>query len=156
MTKSSAHDGAARLADHPFFHGFDPNFLADLADHLTDRTFEAGAFLVREGAPATEFLLIVSGKVALEMSTPERPRLTIQTVGPGEVVGWSWLVPPRRWTLAGRALKATRALDLDGDTLRKALETHPMEGYRFLSRLLPVVAERLENTRLQLLDIHAV
>ncbi len=156
MTKSTPHDGAARLAEHPFFHGFNQEFLWDLAKDLKDRTFEAGEFLVREGAPATEFLLIVSGKVALEMSTPERPRLTIQTVGPGEVVGWSWLVPPRRWTLDGRALKTTRALDLDGETIRRALESHPAEGYRFLSRLLPVVAERLENTRLQLLDIHAV
>jgi len=155
MTKTSAQDGAARLAEHPFFHGFNQEFRWDLGTHLKDRTYEVGEFLVREGAPAKEFLLIVSGKVALEMSTPERPRLTIQTVGPGEVVGWSWLVPPRRWTLDGRALKTTRALDLDGEILRAALEAHPAEGYRFLSRLLPVVAERLENTRLQLLDIHA-
>ena len=149
-------DRLARLAAHPFFQGFDPAFLSRLEPALKERSFEPGDLLVREGDPATEFLLIQTGKVALEMATPERPRLTIQTVGPGEVVGWSWLVPPRRWTLDGRALKATRVFDVDGTFLRTLLEERPADGFRFLSRLLPVIAERLENTRLQLLDIHGV
>lgn len=156
MTATPPRSALAQLAEQPFFRGFDEEFLRALSEGMTDRTFEVGDFLVREGSPATEFLLIVSGKVALEMATPERPRLTIQTVGPGEVVGWSWLVPPRRWTLDGRALKTTRALDVDGEVLRRALEARPAVGYQFLSRLLPVIAERLENTRLQLLDIHGV
>ncbi|HYK93796.1 MAG TPA: cyclic nucleotide-binding domain-containing protein [Thermoplasmata archaeon] len=147
---------AVELANHPFFRGFDREFVEGLAARTTARDFAVDDLLVREGAPAKEFLLIQSGKVALEMATPERPRLTIQTVGPGEVVGWSWLVPPRRWTLDGRALKPTRALDVDGDALRAALDARPELGFQFLSRLLPVIAERLENTRLQLLDIHGI
>lgn len=155
MTAASE-GGPQRLASHPFFQGFPTAFLSALSAGMKDRTYAVGEFLVREGAPAKEFLLIESGKVALEMATPERPRLTIQTVGPGEVVGWSWLVPPRRWTLDGRALKTTRAIDLEGEVVLRALESQPAEGFRFLARLLPIVAERLENTRLQLLDIHAV
>ena len=156
MTSPASAAPVPRVEDHPFFEGFDADFLAEIGSATQLRTHGAGEFLVREGAPAREFLLLVSGKVALEMVTPERPRLTIQTVGPGEVVGWSWLVPPRRWTLDGRVLKTTVAFEVDGDALRRSLETHPAAGYRFLSRLLPVIAERLENTRLQLLDIHAL
>lgn len=156
MTKATHKEPPAHLADHPFFHGFDPAFLAAIAEGAAERTYETGNLLVREGAPATEFLLVVHGKVAVEMATPERPRLTIQTIGPGEVLGWSWFFPPRRWTLDARALKPTRAVVVDAAVLRRALDARPEMGYRFLSRLLPVIAERLENTRLQLLDIHGV
>ncbi len=156
MTKPMHRAGHAELAEHPFFHGFDPGFLATLGPATSDRSFETGELLVREGDPAAEFFLIVHGKIALEMATPERPRLTIQTIGPGEALGWSWLVAPRRWTLDARALKATRVLAVDAKVLKSALEARPADGYRFLLRLLPVIAERLENTRLQLLDIHGV
>ena len=142
------------IANHPFFQGFDPSFVTALDGITHHRIYQAGDFLIREGAPAREFLLILRGKVALEMVTPERPRVTIQTVGSGEVIGWSWLLPRHRWALDARVLKTTEVLEIDGEALRAALEARPTEGYRFLLRLLPVVAERLENTRLQLLDIH--
>ena len=98
--------------------------------------------------------MIFEGKVALEIVLPDRPHRTVQTVGPGEVVGWSWLLPPHRWRLDARALKPTRAVGLAATHLRAVLNEHPADGYRFLLRLLPVIAERLENTRLQLLDLH--
>ncbi len=156
MTRAAHREPTVRLADHPFFHGFDPSFLTTIAHGASERTYETGEFLVREGEPATEFFLVQHGKVAVEMATPERPRLTLQTVGPGEVLGWSWFTPPRRWSLDARALKTTRALVVDAAVLRRALDARPDAGYRFLARLLPVIAERLENARLQLLDIHGV
>jgi CRP-like cAMP-binding protein len=79
----------------------------------------------------------------------------VQTVGPGEVVGWSWLVPPHRWRFDARALKASHVIALDGDVVRRALRAHPAWGFQFMVRFMPVLAERLENTRVQLLDIYA-
>jgi CRP/FNR family transcriptional regulator, cyclic AMP receptor protein len=145
---------ALRLDDHPFFREMDDAFLARLRDAAYERTFETGSLLVREGDPAEEFLLVFSGKVALEIVLPDRPRTTVQTVGPGEVLGWSWLVPPQRWSLDARALKPTRVLGLTAVHLRTVLDERPADGYRFLLRLLPVIAERLENTRLQLMDLN--
>jgi CRP-like cAMP-binding protein len=144
------------IAEHPFFHGMDPKFL-ELAGHrATERRFETGELLVEEGGEANAFHLLEHGKVALEVTAPDRPRRTIQTIGRGEVLGWSWLVPPYRWAFDARALKPTHSVVLDAEVLRRTLASHPETGYKFLMRLLPVIAQRLENTHLQLLDIHGI
>jgi CRP/FNR family transcriptional regulator, cyclic AMP receptor protein len=142
------------LATHPFFEGFGESFLAAAGRNAWEVTFDTGSFLVREGDPADSFFLVREGKVALELGAPDRPHQTIQTIGPGEVLGWSWLLSPHRWRLDARAVKPTRAWALDAQTLRDALDARPEDGYRFLLRLLPIVAQRLENTRIQLLDLH--
>ncbi len=144
------------VAEHPFFHGMDPAFLELISRHAVIKRFDTGDMLVHEGGPADAFLLLLHGKVALEAAAPNRPRRTIQTIGSGEVLGWSWLVQPHRWALDARAVKPTRAVALDAEALRRALSSHPESGYRFLLKLLPVIAQRLENTRLQLLDLHGV
>lgn len=153
MTESGA--DPIVLAEFPFFEGFDPAFLSALAPFARARSFDAGVSIVREGDVADAFYLVRTGKVALEVVAHDRPRRTIQTVGPNEVLGWSWLVPPHLWRLDARTVKATRVVAIDAPKLRAALATDPSEGYRFLLRLLPVIAERLENTRVQLLDLHA-
>lgn len=145
-----------RVADHPFFLGLDPDLIREATRLATERRFEAGEWIVRDGDPAAWFFLVFHGKVALEVATAEKPHLTIQTVGPGEVLGWSWLVPPYLWRLDARALKRTQVLAIDGPAFRDALAKHPEQGFRFLERLLPILAQRLENTQIQLLDIHGL
>ncbi len=154
MTAATPTEARWSLADHRFFQGMDDSFLAELSEKAYQRTFDTGALLVREGDPADEFFAVFTGKVALEIVLPDRPAKTVQTVGPGEVLGWSWMIPPHRWRLDARALKPTRVAGLAAGHLRAILEERPADGYRFLARLLPVIAERLENTRLQLLDLH--
>jgi CRP/FNR family transcriptional regulator, cyclic AMP receptor protein len=143
-----------RVVEHPFFRDLDPHLVRTLVPKATERLYEVGEFLAEEGSPCHEFLLVFEGKVALEIGAADHPRLTVQTVGPGEVVGWSWLVAPHEWRFDARAVKPTRIISLDAATVRKTLDAHPAFGYQFLARLLPVLAERLENTRIQLLDIH--
>ncbi len=145
-----------RVADHPFFHGLDERFVQFAGAGAVERSFEPGDMLFQEGDIAGEFWLVFHGKVALEIAAPDRPHVTIQTVGSGEVLGWSWLVPPHRWRFDARAVKATRTLALDAKTLKDAFEARPEDGYRFLLRLLPVIGERLENAWIQILDIHGV
>ncbi|MGA8543512.1 MAG: cyclic nucleotide-binding domain-containing protein [Thermoplasmata archaeon] len=154
MSGAESTEPVLRLDDHHFFRGTDPEFLSLLGATAYSRSFEPGTLLVREGDPADEFLAVFSGKVALEIIVPGRPRTTVQTVGPGEVIGWSWLFPPHRWRIDARALKPTRTLGFGAAHLRAVLDEHPVDAYRFLLRLLPVIAQRLENTRLQLLDLH--
>jgi CRP/FNR family transcriptional regulator, cyclic AMP receptor protein len=147
---------ALRVADHPFFHGLDERFVQLASSGATERSFEVGEILFQEGDIAGEFWLVFHGKVALEIAAPDRPHLTIQTVGSGDVLGWSWLVPPHRWRFDARAVKATRTLAIDAKVLKDAFEAHPEDGYRFLLRLLPVIGDRLENAWIQVLDIHGV
>ena len=146
--------GPLRLADHRFFEGIAGDLPDRLGPHAVERSYSPGDLLVREGDTADRFILIFEGKVALEIALPDRPRVTIQTLGSGEVLGWSWLFPPHAWRLDARAVKRTRTLELPAKALRETLASRPADGYEFLLRLLPVVAQRLENTRLQLLDLH--
>ncbi len=154
MNRNHASRDGVRLADHPFVKDLPAALVASMSRIAVERSFETGELLLREGEPAREFLLIVDGKVALEVATPERPRLTIQTVGPGEVLGWSWLTFPYHWRLDARALKPTHAFSVDSDRLRTFLNEDPANGFQFLLHLLPVIAQRLENTQFQLLDVH--
>jgi len=145
-----------RVADHPFFRGLDENLVQLAASRATDHSFKAGDIILQEGKVANEFWLVFQGKVALEISSPGQPLLTIQTIGPGEALGWSWLSPPYRWRFDARAVTATRAFAINAKALRDTLEAEPEIGYRFLMRLLPVIGERLENTRGQIMDLRAV
>lgn len=143
-----------RLAHHAFLEGLSPSFVEALEPGTQARTYRIGEAVIHEGAPAKELLLIEHGKVALEMEAADHPRLTLLTVGPGEVVGWSWLIPPHHWNVDGRALKTTEILAVDGRLIRKLLDDRPEEGMRFLLRLLPVITRRLEIARTQVMDIH--
>jgi CRP/FNR family transcriptional regulator, cyclic AMP receptor protein len=143
-----------RLSAHRFFEGMPDDLLPPLEPLGRERAYAAGDLLLREGDPADRFVLIFSGKVALELALIDRPRVTVQTLGGGEVLGWSWLLPIPQTRFDARAVKATRTLELPAPELRAALDQHPAAGYEFLRRLLPVVAERLENTQLQLMDLH--
>ncbi|MCI4368278.1 MAG: cyclic nucleotide-binding domain-containing protein [Thermoplasmata archaeon] len=156
MRASARPAAPALFTDHPFLHGFDPGFLSEIGEGAEDRSWEPGEFLLREGAEADWFHLLLHGKVALELEAYEKPRLTIQTLGPGDVLGWSWLVPPHHWQLDARAVKPTRTLSLRAEVLRRVLERRPADAYRFLLRLLPVIATRVQNARLQILDVHGV
>jgi CRP/FNR family transcriptional regulator, cyclic AMP receptor protein len=154
MTKGASARIVEEVAGHPFFQGFDAAFVKAVCAKAEEREFAVEEMLAVEGAPAEILYVVLEGKVALEVGASDRPRLTVQTVGPGEVLGWSWLVPPHHWRFDARAVKPTRVVVLDGGVLRHTLSTHPTWGYQFMVRFMPVLAERLENTRVQLLDIH--
>lgn len=142
------------LRDHPFMRGLDDAFVEAIGEGTRERNFATGAQVIREGDVANEMLLVVHGKVALEMIAPDRPRLSLLTVGPGELIGWSWLLPPHRWNVDGRALKPTLVLSTEASHLRKLMEADPSNAYAFMLRLLPVMNARLETARIQVMDIH--
>jgi CRP-like cAMP-binding protein len=116
--------------------------------------FDAGQFIFREGEEAHQFYIIRGGKVALEIFSPERGSIIIDTLESGEVLGWSWLVPPYQWRFDARASELTRAIALDGKCLRKKCEQHHDLGYELLKRFADIMAQRLDATRLQLMDMY--
>jgi CRP-like cAMP-binding protein len=142
------------LAEHPFFRGLPAEDLQFLMSCASNVRFEANQMISREGEEANYFYLIREGKVALEVFAPERGTVIVQTVGAGEVLGWSWIVPPYLWRFDARAVERTRAIALDGKCLRKKFEENPRLGYELLKRVAGVFAERLLATRLQLLDVY--
>ena len=141
------------LAQHPFLQGLEPQYLSLIVGCASNVRFNSGQFLFREGEEANQFYMVREGKVALQISTARQP-IIIQTVDKGDVLGWSWLVPPYRWRFDARALELTRAIALDGRCLRRKSEEDHNFGYELLRRFSTVIVERLEATRLQLLDVY--
>src|SRR3954453_24108715 len=78
------------------FRGLDDEQLDLIAGCALNRVFADGDHLLREGDPANEFFAIRHGTVALETFVPQRGAMTIETLHGGDVLGWSWLVPPHR------------------------------------------------------------
>src|SRR5262245_3809934 len=103
-----------RIRRHSFFRNMKSKHLAILTEHAREITFETGEVLFLEGAPADRFFLIESGCVGLEAHERADGTVLIQELGPGEVLGWSWLFPPFLWHFQARALGPTRAIVLSG------------------------------------------
>jgi CRP/FNR family transcriptional regulator, cyclic AMP receptor protein len=142
------------VADHPFMKGLDPNFMAVLARGATEFTVQAGQFIFREGEEADKIYLVRRGKVALEVHTPNRGAIIIQTLGEGDLLGWSWFVPPYRKRFDARATELVRGIVLDGSFVRAKCEENHNLGYELIKRLTQVISQRLQGTRMQLLDLY--
>lgn len=142
------------LQQHPFLAGLSDAHMQTLVGCASNVRFTEGSHLIHEGQVANKFFLIRSGRVALEIDVSPKGLLRIQTVGPGEVLGWSWLVSPFRWHFNGVSVADTRAVALDGECLRKKCEADHEFGYEMMKRLSHVMERRLEATRMQLLDLY--
>ena len=144
------------IAEHPFFAGLDHGFTKLMVGCASNVQFKAGTYIFKEGEPANTFYLIREGKAAVEVSAPQHKPIIVSTLGVGEILGWSWLLPPFQWKFQARAVEDTRSIALDGKCLRtKCDENHDL-GYEVLKRFAQIMEHRLEATRLQLLDVYAV
>ena len=142
------------LAEHPFFKGLDPQHLKIIVGCASNVRFEPEQIIYKEGDPAEKFFLIREGKIGLEINVPHRGSIAIQTVNAGDILGWSWLMPPYKWRFTGRVYERTRAIALDGACLRGKCEEDHALGYEFYKRFADIIVQRLQATRLQLLDVY--
>jgi CRP-like cAMP-binding protein len=144
----------AVVLDAPVFAGLEPRYAAQLAGCAATAGFARGEPVFREGDPADVFYVLRRGRVALELFVPGRGAVTIETLEPGEVVGWSWLFPPHRWHFDARAITAVRAVAVDGACLRGKCDEDTALGYELMRRFSAVMIERLQATRVRLLDLY--
>ncbi len=144
------------LAQHALFRDLSPEHFDTLAECASEVRFDVGEMIFSEGQAATRFFLIVEGEVSLEVFHLEGGPLVIQTLGPGDVLGWSWLVPPYRWRFDARSLAHTRAIALDGARLRTECQQSPALGYELLKRFVLLLEQRLQATRQQLMEVGSV
>jgi CRP/FNR family cyclic AMP-dependent transcriptional regulator len=142
------------LAETPFLEGLGQPELALLAGCAQNVRFAAGEQLFREGEAADTFYVVRHGSVALETFVPARGPVVIETIESGDVIGWSWLFPPYRWHFDARALTVVRAVAFDGACLRRKCDEDPVLGYALMGRVAQVLIERLQWTRLRLLDVY--
>jgi CRP/FNR family cyclic AMP-dependent transcriptional regulator len=142
------------LGAHPFFEGMGERYFELFVDCASSVRFAAGEIIFREGGEANQFYVIREGKVAVEISTPERGPVTIQSLGEGEVLGWAWMMPPYRWHFDARAVEATQAIALDGKCLRERSESDHDLGFQLMKRAAQVMEERFRAARSQLLEVY--
>lgn len=142
------------LVQHPFVEGLPSEHINLILGCAKNAVFEPGKYLFKENEEANNFYIIRSGKVALEIYSPEAGSIIIQTLGEGDIIGWSWMVPPYQWRFDARAIELTRVIQLDGTCLRNKCETDPRLGYEIMKRLANVFEQRINAMRLQLLDLY--
>ena len=145
---------AELVASHPLLAGLPGDAVATVAGCAQNMSFDPGDLLLAEGDEANVLYLLRRGRVAIEVHAPGKGPIVIETVSPGAAVGWSWLVFPYRWHFDARALDAVGAVAIDGACLRAKAETDPALGYELMKRVAAVLLERLQMTRLRLLDLY--
>jgi CRP/FNR family cyclic AMP-dependent transcriptional regulator len=146
---------AEQLATHPFVVGMEASQLSRVAECLTGTVkFGTDQAIFHSGGVARSLFLILRGDVALEVPAPGSGTRIVGTLHAGDALGWSWLFPPYRWAFDARALAPTEALVIDGEKLRqRAADDHEL-GFQVVWRVAREMADRLQATRLQLLDVY--
>ena len=142
------------LAEHPFFQGLATNYLQLMVGCASNVRFNAGDYFFHEGEDAHKFYLLREGKVALELPVTNHEPISIERLNEGDVLGWSWLIPPYKWHFDARATESVRALALDGACLRNKCETDHDLGYELMKRFTPLIAQRLQASQRNLLEIY--
>lgn len=142
------------LAEQPWCGSLAPEQFSRLAGCARLETFAKGAYLARQRQPAERFHIILAGRVKVQLVAADRDQMVFETLGAGEVFGWSWLLPPYRWHFDARALEPTRTLAFDAACLRDLLDADHDIGYRLLKWLLGAISARLQGMRLQFADAY--
>ena len=146
---------ATRVALHPFLAGMNRQELRLLTDCAIPVQFEKGQVIFREGDMANRFYLIESGKVVLESSGAHGHAVLVDTIGAGDLLGWSWIFPPYVWHFTARAVEPTCAVFFYGTILREYCERDHSLGYELFKRMSAVMVKRLQAARENMLAFHA-
>ena len=147
-------DSSRILNEHQFFDTLDQDCLDLIVGCARNVVFRKDEYLVREGDEENDFYLLRDGRVAIEIDVNFQSRVVV-TVEPGEILGWSWLLPPYQWAYSARAVTMTRVLALDGKCLRRKCEENHSLGYELLKRFAVDIEKRLHKSWLQVGDMYA-
>jgi len=142
------------IQEHPFFRDVETLYIEHLASTAEALTFKAGEYVVRDGETADRVFLVTRGKVDLGLACSGRSNVSIQALGPGDVIGWSWIVPPHQWRLDAMAVEDADVVSLDATYLRSQCKKDRNLGYTILSHVNEVVAQRLSGARDRIIEIY--
>jgi CRP/FNR family transcriptional regulator, cyclic AMP receptor protein len=146
---------SSELVSHRFASGLAPSHLDRLAAIATHIDVAAGTRLFEEGGQATSMWLIRTGRIALDLHVPGRDRLIVETLGPGDELGLSWLLPPARWQFGAVVQVGASAFQLSSAAVTGMCESDHELGYQLTRRLLGTAVGRLQAARIRILDLYA-
>jgi CRP-like cAMP-binding protein len=141
-----------RIAQSELFAGLAASFVDFLAAHATLRQIRKDGVLFRYGDRADHFYLVSTGHISVEVAAIAGPELELQDLGPGAVVGWSWLIPPHRWSFNARAKSPAEVIEFDGNAVLARCEDDPRFGYELLKRFATLMSERLNFARQKMME----
>jgi CRP-like cAMP-binding protein len=144
----SLYDQVARLN---IFKGLAPAHLRTLTECARRTTFDPASLVFQEGDPANRFYAVLKGSVALMTANEDGAYVQVQTVGPGEDLGWSWLFPPYNWHFTARAIEPTEAIFFYGTRLRSKCDNDLEFGCEITKRVAMVLIENVRSLRKQLI-----
>ena len=137
----------------PLLAGLGREHLAKLLEIGEHRAFNQDEVIFGEGGKSEYFFLITSGTVALEVVAGAK-RILVQTLGPGDAMGWSALTEKARTHFQARPLSRVRAIGFSHTKLATAFEDDRDLGYQMMKRLLESATECLDHTRMQVADMY--
>lgn len=144
---------AELVAGCPAFAGLTDRQLATVAGCGRNVHFDTGERILRVGDEADRFFIVRRGRVEITLSSPPEGTLTVATVGPGELLGVSWLAAPHRVVFDARASEPTDAVAFDAVCLRDKCDADHELGYALFGNFATLMRDRLVAARLQLLDL---
>lgn len=140
------------LAQEGFFAGLDAQALQFLVEHAQRQEAECGKILFRHGNHADHFYLISKGQVSIEIPAITGPTLQLQQLGPGRILGWSWLIPPYKWSFQARVEEDCSVIVIDGAAVLAHCEEEPRFGYDLFKRFSTLMSRRLSEARARMMD----
>jgi CRP/FNR family transcriptional regulator, cyclic AMP receptor protein len=137
-----------------FFKSLPEKFTHELIKISVKESFKSDTFLFKEGEQAESFYILLSGQINLEMHVPAHHPLIIQSLKAGDILGWSWLYAPKKWTYDAHCPIEGEYLKVNGLLLEKLFEQNPEWGYPFMRQFSGMLKERLKAARMQLIDVY--
>lgn len=149
MNEATIH---SELSRQDFFAGMKPDDLDFLAGNAAESSMDTNHIVFHHGEPARTFYLLRSGRVCVEVPAIEGPSLRVQELGAGEILGWSWLIPPYRWSFQARADEPTDLIEFDGRAILSRCENDAEFGYQMFKRFSALMSERLDASRRRMME----
>jgi len=140
------------LTEAPAFSGLSDEYARRLAGHGEALEIGNGELLFRSGEPARHFFVLVDGEISIEVPAVTGPTLQVQRLNPVRVLGWSWLLPPFKWSFNAKAERDSKVIRFDGEAVLAACESDPAFGYEVIKRFSGLMAERLDAAHKKMME----
>jgi CRP-like cAMP-binding protein len=138
------------LREHPVFQRLSEVYLQQLAVHMQVRNLQPAEVLFEEGTPAGHFYIVMEGTVDLYAAIGEDDEQWVQMIDVGEVIGWSWLVPPYRWAFSAKSRNGAMLMQFDATAVRDLCDRDPAFGYGTMKQICALMLGRLHTIRNQM------
>lgn len=140
------------LSDLDFFKELPREYIEFLGSKAEWQRYAEDKVLFRIGDSASSFYVVGKGAIQLEVPAISGPTLEVEHLGPDQVLGWSWLIPPYRWNFNARTEAESELLMVEGSPVLERCERDAEFGYQLLKRFSALMSERLNVARQKMID----